>query len=323
MFVLLFLLCGCHENEPFNNISEENNEKIDFLFDEEKNINMKEAIDSFDYPEFTRNVEIKNNLKLNYFPEEIVDVLVSENVEGEDSQLYIKYLSDNYISINTLIDNNPEFGNMTNLIGDRVVYDIKKTDIDYDGVYEYLIEYSEGAGAKKAFSIFKNIDDKMTEVFYFFEEYGHYELLEFDNEFYILAGNYVLHYNKMIGEWEKITIKRVVMDYEKYEFFSNSQFAEEYFFNNIDLVNRTNWIKGADVSFSFICGSPDILINKMDDNVYFYVYVDFKNHTFDDRDDRLLFIIKEQQNGDFEIVKAYYLAAKLQLIIQTSADFSS
>ncbi len=36
MFVLLFLLCGCHENEPFNNISEENNEKIDFLFDEEK-----------------------------------------------------------------------------------------------------------------------------------------------------------------------------------------------------------------------------------------------------------------------------------------------
>ena len=167
---LICVCCGCHENIPSKDKTEEETETEGFLFDEEKLVNMQEVLNSFYYPDFKRDIEVENDLKTD-MPQEMIEVLISENDGSEDDEIYKRYLSDNYTNIDLSNMNDTELGNIADLIGDRAVYSIKKADIDYDREYEYLIEYAEGTGDKKAISIFKNVDGKLSEIYYIFEEY--------------------------------------------------------------------------------------------------------------------------------------------------------
>lgn len=318
--VLIYVCCGCRENIPSNDKIVEGTETEGFLFDEEKLVNIQEVLNSFYHPDFKRDIEVVNDLEKADIPQEMIEVLVSENGGSEDDEIYKRYLSDNYTNIDLSNMNDTELGNVADLIGDRAVYGIKKVDIDYDGEYEYLIEYAEGTGEKEAISIFKNVDGKILEIYYIFEEYGHYELLEQENKFYILAGDYIVYYNKTAEDWEKINVSITVLDYEAYEFFSDSQLEEKEIFNSLDLTDRTDWVKEAEYSYSLICGTPNILMKKIGEDNYIYIYTDFRNHTRNDRSDRLLFVAKEVPGGQYEIIKAYYLAADLQLSIEWSAN---
>lgn len=319
--VLIYVYCGCRENIPFNDIIVEGTKTEGFLFDEEKLVNIQEVLNSFYHPDFKRNIEVVNDLEKADIPQEMIEVLISENGGSEEDEIYKRYLSDNYTNIDLSNMNDTELRNVTDLIGDRAVYDIKKVDIDYDGECEYLIEYAEGTGDKKAISIFKNVDRKLSEIYYIFDEYGHYELLEQENKFYILAGDYIVYYNKTAEDWEKINVSKTVLDYEAYEFFSDSQLLEEKdIINSIDLLDRTDWVKVYEYSYTLICGTPNILKQKIGEDNYIYIYTDFRNHTRNDRSDRLLFVAKEVPGGQYEIIKAYYLVADIQLSIEWAAD---
>lgn len=58
------------------------------------------------------------------------------------------------------------------------------------------------------------------------------------------------------------------------------------------------------------------LEQQIEGETYYYVCTDFRNHEHKNRDDRLLFIIKENTEENFEIIKAYYLVAKVKLVVE-------
>lgn len=235
-----------------------------------------------------------------------------------NDELYKNYLSANYISIDLETVTNTELGNSIyyDLIKNRGIIDIKQVDIDYDNEYEYLVEYMEGSDGNAACSVLKNVEEEIKEIYYIFQDYAQYELLELNDRYYILAGDYIAYYDTITNDWHSVNCIRTVTDFNQYEFYSESQLGEDIIFQDIDLVHKEDWKQQNFFTYEFICGSPMVLERQINEEVYYYVCTDFQNHERKNRDDRLLFIVKENEEGDFQIVKAYYLVAEIQLIVE-------
>lgn len=294
----------------------------DFTFNTNTIANLSKVTEMFDWSnmrELICDYEVEIQLKDDSVPEEIIEVLISVNDRDDiNDELYKNYLSANYICIDLETVTNTELGNsvLYDLIKNRGIIDIKQVDIDYDNEYEYLVEYMEGSDGNAACSVFKNVQEEIKEVYYIFEDYTHYELLELNDRYYILAGDYVVYYNVTTSAWCSVNCERTVTDFKPCEFYSESQIGEDIIFQDIDLVHRGDWEQQDSFAFEFICGNPMVLERQINKEAYYYVCTDFQNHERKNRDDRLLFIVKENEEGDFEIIKAYYLAADFQLVVE-------
>lgn len=326
--VFLFLCSGCQNRSSTDDaISENTNESNSdagnsFIFNSDTIANLSQVAELFDWSEvrgLNCDCEVEIQLEDASVPEEIIEVLISVNDRDDrNDELYQNYLSVNYSSVDLEAVADTEFGNSVyyDLIKNKGIIDMKQVDIDYDNEYEYILEYMEGSDGNTACSVYKNVEEEIREVYYTFEDYVQYELLELEDRYYILAGDCVAYYDVTMSDWRSVNCRRTVTDFEPHEFYSELQLEEDILFQDIDLVHREDWEQQNSFSFEFICGNPAVLERQINEEAYYYVCTDFQNHERQDQNDRLLFIVKENEKGDFEIVKAFYLAAEYQLLVE-------
>ena len=283
-----------------------------FIFDENNVSNLQEIVEEFPWEEvraLSHECEVENSMSETTVPQEIIDVLISVNDENADDNLIADYAAENY----TLIE--PEdVKEIRNFFGDVSILYIKELDIDYDNEEEYLVLHGEG-NKYKAMTLFEYVDGKLTESVRFFDHEAYYELLEVNGKYYILLDTTIEYYDEMTGEWDSISIKRRTIEYNVYEYYGVDVLSEDIFLQDVDLLNRRDWRQEETYEYELICGKPQILEKEINNETYYYVVTDFRHHLRDDRKDRLLFIVKCEDEV-YEIVKAYYLAADLELIVE-------
>lgn len=334
---LLILCVGCQNNkyvdstttENVNESSAEEREQIapnsddkNFSLSANKIVNLNEVTKRFDWSYLhglTCDYEVEVRLEDYFVPEEIIEILISANDgDSTNDELYKNNLSDSNIAINLEDLSNTEFGNSIyyDLVKNRGIINTIQVDIDYDSEYEYLVEYYEGTDGYTAVSVFKKVEGEMKEIYYIFEEDSCYKLLELNDRYYILAGDCVAYFDTVMGSWHSVNVSRTVTNFDKFEFYSQAQLEENTIFENIDLVHKENWERQDAFNYEFICGMPLALEQQIEGETYYYVCTDFRNHEHKNRDDRLLFIIKENTEENFEIIKAYYLVAKVKLVVE-------
>lgn len=327
VIMLITVTIGCNRNQDNSNtivdnedvigiegeadkISEIDNTEIDFEFNENTVANLQQVATEFDWSKIsnlTYEYEIKNLSTYDTIPQEVYDVLISVNDGNAKDNLIQSYLSKNYVSVN------PEDMDTTPYLGDLWVSDIKEADIDYDGENEYLIRHAEG-NKYSALSIVESVNGEMQVTYYISLEYGYYELLEIEGRYYILADEEVVYYDSEIGEWNSIKISRVTMGYKAHQCYGNIETEDDLFLQDIDLLDKKDWAKQSSYTYEFISGEPLIKEREINDRIYYYVFTDFREHDLCNKTDRLLFVVKCEDES-YEIVKAYYLAADVKIRI--------
>lgn len=283
-----------------------------FIFDEHHVSNIQEIVEAFPWKEvraLSHECEVENSASENAVPQEIIDVLISVNDENADDNLIADYAAENFTLIET-----EKMEAIRNFFGDISILYIKELDIDYDNDNEYLVLHEEG-NKYRAMTLFEYVDGNLTESARFFDHEGYYEILEVDGKFYILLDTTVEYYDEMAGEWESISISRKTIEYNIYEYYGMDELSEDIFLQDVDLLDRTDWIQGDTYEYELICGQPQILEKEIENETYYYVVTDFRHHLRDDRKDRLLFVVRDEGES-YEIVRAYYLAADVKLIIE-------
>ena len=331
VIMLITVTIGCNRNQDSNNIivhnedvlgiegeeeqisesEETNNVEINFEFNENTVVNLQKVVEEFDWSQIsnlTYEYEIENLSTYETVPQEVYDVLISVNDGNPTDNLVQNYVSKNYVAVN------PETIDTTIYLGDLWVSDIKKADIDYDGVNEYLIRHAEG-NKYTALSVVELVDGKMQVTYYISLEYGYYELLEIGERYYILAGEEAVYYDWGVGDWNSIKISRETTGYNAYPCYSNIETKDDIFLQDIDLLDKKDWVVQNNCTYEFISGKPRIYFSVINNEIYYYIFTDFREHDLGNKNDRLLFVVK-YDGVNYEIVKAYYLAADLKLIVE-------
>ncbi len=298
------------ENDSEQNCVQES--ETVFIFDENNVSNLQEIVEEFPWKEvsaLSHECEVGNSMSETTVPQEIIDVLISVNDENADDNLIVDYAAENY----TLIE--PEdVEEIRNFFGDVPILYIRELDIDYDNEKEYLVLHSEG-NKYRAMTLFEYVDGELKESVRFFDHEAYYELLEVNGKYYILLDTTIEYYDEMTGEWDSISIKRKTIEYNVYEYYGMDELSEDIFLQDVDLLNRRDWRQEDTYEYELICGKPQILEKEIDNETYYYVVTDFRPHIRDDRKDELLFVVKREDER-YEIVKAYYLAADLELSVE-------
>lgn len=175
---LLLSLCGCqsshHTYDANDTSSKESNDEdmdinIDFIFNETNITNLADIVENFDWDirKSTHDFEVENQIEEGTVPNEILNVLLSVN-DGDDKndELYQEYLSvhaDSLYYEETIGNSELNDSAFFQSIAERGILNTRQIDIDYDGEYEYLIEYAEGTQGYSALSILKNVSGEMKE----------------------------------------------------------------------------------------------------------------------------------------------------------------
>lgn len=175
---LLLSLCGCQSNhhtyDANDTSSKESNDEdkdinIDFIFNETNITNLADIVENFDWDirKSTHDFEVENQIEEGTVPNEILNVLLSVN-DGDDKndELYQEYLSvhaDSLYYEETIGNSELNDSAFFQSIAERGILNTRQIDIDYDGEYEYLIEYAEGTQGYSALSILKNVSGEMKE----------------------------------------------------------------------------------------------------------------------------------------------------------------
>lgn len=324
--ITLLVCFGCQGNQEINDttsefmndndLEESSESEIDniqpFTFSEEKIINLQEVTEAFPWTRYEHDFKVEVDMEKIDIPEEILEVLVSENNGSINSELYNNYLTDDAVSVDLDTVN-------VEILGDTPILSMKRLDINYDGMDEYLIWHANGAVGDIAVTICNSVDGKMKELYFISgDDDPHYEVLEVNDQYYILAGNYVTYYDTELQDWCKVAMDWRPISYERHEFYSNTEISEDDLFANIDLSKRVNWTWQNVYEYSFICGSPHVFQKMIGKHAYYYVYTDFRNHSRNNRSDRLLFVLQNAPNKKFEIIEAYYLVPELELTVDVS-----
>ncbi|MCH5281468.1 MAG: hypothetical protein J1E61_08350 [Lachnospiraceae bacterium] len=321
----------------------------DYSYVYENVINIEEVRESWDdfYLErrsFGHEYEVEDRVTDDYIPKEIIDVLTALNNGNWDeepfAETYKNYLADDDISIDTYleggyihidpddIDKIAEFADLDDLYFLDVfnVSGIMLVDIDYDNEKECIAETYNDRNGATWFHIYDTKDGEVEEVYRIGPEpgVGKTELLKIDGKYFMLTNSYMGFYDPRNGSWTEVSVERNATAYTSHEFYSNTQLEDEKFLEGIDLMDaKDSWKKQEKDFFGFYDSAhdpnnlykPRVMEQKIEGEIYYYVLSDFSYHCRNDEYDRILFVIKEADNDKFEIVKAYYLVADLQLEI--------
>lgn len=323
-----------------------------YVYDSENVINFEEVWESWNeflprVRSFGHEYEVEDRVTDDYIPKEIIDVLTALNNGNRDEEtfrdIYKNYLAKDCVYVDPDDrDKLAEFVNPDDLYF-LDVYNVSSmifADIDYDNKNEYLaeVEFSGNGGTwATSFHIYDTKEEEVDEVCHLgprphIYDVGDMELLKIDNKYFMLGNSYAGFYDPRKDSWAEVGVERDTTSYTIYEFYSNTQLEEEKLLEGIDLLGgeAKGWKKqDKEIEYYYSYGgsrfTPDdsswpsypwVLEQNLDGGTYYYVLSDFASHNLNNLNDRILFVIKETDNGKFEIVKAYYLVADLKLVIE-------
>ncbi len=201
------------------------------------------------------------------------------------------------------------------------IVEVNTIDLNYDGESEYLVKYETTNKHRPKFAIYENVQGEIASIFESTEEYGCYEVLESEDKFYCLSGDKLFYFDKFekkyitVNTWYNGSVSSLMAynDYTEYQFYPTvSDVAFDLSEEHSDLV----WNDLAEAaSYEFIDGyskTPQVAEVIIEGEKYYYLRADFNEHVRDNRYDSLLFLLKENEDGVFEIIKAYYSRAEIE-----------
>lgn len=300
-----------------------------FIFNDEIIVNYREVMELWDdsyYRDIGHDFEVENRVDDESVPKELIDILVATNNGNwwcnEGYRSYDDYIVKDYTSIDP--DDETQMDGLDQLVtfhNENFYYDslceIKLVDIDYDGEYEYLA-VATNYKAGYIIVVYDNIDGEIVygdyHVWLHQSRLGVPELLEIGEKYYLLGDTYAGFYDPIAESWTDIVVDRYTTGYHMYEFYSNTQLEDEKIFEGVDLMGEEDWIELKEIT-DFL-DQPNVLEHEIEGETYYYVLSDFTRHLPDDENDRVLFLIQKNDAGKYEIVKVYYLAADLKLVIE-------
>ncbi len=305
-------------------------------YSEENIINYDEVLYQFSIPDFTRDIKVGEYSTL--FPTELQDVLVAANDDIFDGkEPWYKYIAkcdviksdefDNYSFIYDVIDASA-YGYVGN------VGTISVVDIDDDEEDEYVMKYSVGTGKNSAMSVIKLIDSEWMDIGYAFTDSAtaKYEILEWQGKYYLLAGDKLVYCKGGVEDinwsesvmpikakcWERITIDREVMNYTPIELYS--QIEGDFYdclqnINMIDIESNGYKLEGLyelwHTEYNYLTPYTE-WTKEQDGKEYIYVTAGISGGT-NYKNDLVLTIFEQAQDGQLEVIKLYYLVANLEL----------
>ena len=214
-------------------------------------------------------------------------------------------------------------------------------DIDGDGNNEYAVPDLIGTGQYgSSLTIVKYVDDKWTQIggHNVLDSTGCMEILNYDNKFYLLMGEILSCWNNdteipnlsywendlVLGQdpcWYELEIVKTVTNYTPYEMYSNTQEDSFDYLENINWetiedinaervnLNLSTWITNS-INFELCYGWEKF----NDDEQYLYVVArSYYERTSREEHDGVLTVLHQTDNGMWEIVKSYYLAANYDI----------
>ena len=302
-----------------------------FIFNDETVTNFTKVMELWNWDFIngaTHDFEVVNQVENDYVSKEVIDILIAMNNGNRNFELYDEsykdYIAKDYISIDPDDKNRiSELTDLNEILYSGPLLEIKVVDIDQDNEYEYLmIEENGRLGA--SVDVYDNMNGEIVSAYFATLDrdlIGVPELLEINNRYYILMDKYVGFYDIQSENWKEISVDRYTTDYKPYEFYSSMQLDEDEILKNVDLLGHEDagW-EMQEERFAFFNPTSDIAypwITKqiIDGKIYYYVISGFSPNNPNNSNDRVLFLVKESNEGKYEIVKAYYLVADLKLVI--------
>lgn len=233
---------------------------------------------------------------------------------------------------------------------DTSIQDIQQADIDGDGDPEWVIRKNYFTRFFSDFiEIYKYIDIDIHDEtvnwnaknlcpenigYQTFEQNGTLELLSMDGEYYILSQNIISHVSDKNTDWSEVArstmptetaawdilmLDRQVSDYDAYEIYSDAGCEKTNFLDDINLLElcKKDNLKSYGVWWCedewYSMKSQSALTKETDSKNYYYTVFIENESFFGEKADRVLAILQQTEDGQMEIVKLYYLIAKIKL----------
>ena len=300
-----------------------------YVSNRENVINFEEAHEAWNnaqswISELDHEFEVENQVTDDYIPEKLINVLEKMNYVNRYNQSYDEVYKDciaeDYTSY---YESDKE--KIAEEVGSSEVFPnyflrIDVIDLDYDNENEYLVKAPNGVHGAFLMDIYDTRDGKIELLYeaYPIQDDGIPALLEIDNKYFILRGARACFYDPRDHKWREIGALKSATGYTPHEFYSNTQLEDKKIFEGVNLADREEGWKTLYSNMYYYydwSGCPEVLEREMDGETYYYVLFNADMLSMSHSCDRILLIIKELDNGKYEIVKAYHLVADVNMVI--------
>ncbi|MDE6743862.1 MAG: M56 family metallopeptidase [Lachnospiraceae bacterium] len=329
-------------NNADNNsqIGEDSAEAVYHIEDDDI-INMEEAFES--YWSVLSELQRENTIEGGYVdnvPIELQDLLIYRNdgINDEKDEYWKEYSVEWGEQITKITEENMEdypIEGIMHVQDDdylRDVTDLWVIDIDGDGEDEYFHYVSFGTSAGYSYCFHKNIEGVWSSTMVNISGDG-IDILYYKDRYYLFSGRYLTWWNEevelpwqesdRIGNdpcWNNLWMEHTRVKYTPYEIFSNVQdesidYLEDISFDSMEIIfNDTEKIDIAPTGWNkSILTNPNLVPiygweRSYDGEQYLYVLTSADNRRIylDDWDKQLI-ILRQTEDGAWEVVKVYYL----------------
>lgn len=307
-------------------------------------INLEKAFES--YKSVLSELQRENTIEGGYIdnvPIELQDLLIYRNdgINDERDEYWKEYSVEWGEQIIKITEENMEDYPIEGIMQDRDnfdffdVTDLWVIDIDSDGEDEYFHRESFGTSAGYSYCFHKNIEGVWSSTMVNISGDG-IDILYYKDRYYLFSGRYLTWWNDEVelpwqesGSrfndpcWNNLWMEHTPMKYTPYEIFSSVQdesidYMEDISFDSIEIIfndtekvdiAQTGWNKG---------GAPDLITDcgwkrSYNGEQYLYVltWIYHSRPTYlNGWEDKQLIILRQTEDGAWEIVKVYYLMTK-------------
>lgn len=338
------------QNEvPLNEVSENEMHEIAYYIKPDDIINFDVAFETYRSSMYDAPREVTVGVYNDNFPTELQDILIycNDDIKDERDDYWLQYGAD-CEAITSKDAGDIPYEEICAAAYKQPNSCLWVLDIDGDGNDEYAAPDSIGKGQYgSSLTIVKYVDGKWTQIggHSVLDSMGCMEILNYDNKLYLLMGEILSCWNDdteipdlsywendpVLGHdpcWNELEIVKTVTDYTPYEMYSNTRddsfdYLENINWETIDDINaeRVNfnlsiWISDS-VNFELCYGWEKF----NDDEQYLYVVArSYYERTSREEHDRVLTVLRQTDNGMWEIVRSYYLAANYDIELVLRED---
>lgn len=297
------------ENEIGSNV--DNYSHLDYFpFTTSDIINWQSVIDFLDEQSYAREIIVDKYSDL--FPSEVQDILIRTNLYGSTYEIPNEYIADyNYIGDNHFSSKDEELLNYPGLEEMKTVnielqntFGIWEADLNSDGIYEYVLDSICGGDIKRG--VLMNINGEI-KILSLYRCEGCFEILSCAGKTYILSDDHIEVYSdNQTSEcgWNRVTLKKEFSGYDIFEAYSGDGYEDTDFLRDIELEELLN--------------TEYVFEKEVDEEKYLYVTDYIEMNADDALPDYNICIIKQKDEGTYEIVKVYYITAEYEYSFEES-----
>lgn len=318
-----------------NLISENEESEVVYYIEEDDIVNLQEAFANWsDIDDIQREINMDTSYVDCDVPTQLQDMMIYDNdgIEDERDNYGVEY----FVDWERITEENKDNYPIEDILLDEDDYtDLYVIDIDGDGVDEYFHWVQNGNCGWSYLCFHKNVEGTWIDITVGNSEHGH-GILSYEGKYYIWAGGTALYWwndeietpkpNQILIDgnpcWNTLVVEQMPSEYTPYELYSNVQDESIDFLDTINLdcmefedndverveidIPRGRW------NLENVIISPRYGWERSyEGEQYLYVVTEKYDrlYIYLESLDKQLVIMRQTEEGSWEIVKVYYLMA--------------